>query len=96
MTEKELSTPKRVEEGALERGVPDEADLKLMRVISFGCGCESYYRYTCGLCRTVAQGEPEKFRKLVEMGMVKHGGYAPYYLTDEGMKLMRDRKLISW
>lgn len=63
--------------------------INLLQHARGGCSCESYYRYTCGLCRAVAEGEnTERWERLREHGLVKSGGYSPYEITDAGQAVL--------
>ena len=61
----------------------------ILSACSFSCGCESYFRYTCPLCRLVGTAPASQFKTLLDLGLIVFGGYSPYKLTEEGKRALK-------
>lgn len=67
-----------------EAGEVAKRTVKILSTVSYGCSCESYVHYQCALCRLISETEPLVFAQLCECGLIEHGKFAPYKLTQAG------------
>jgi len=53
---------------------------EVLKLAFFGCSCESYSKYQCLQCRSIAHGFLETYKyeikELEELGFIKIGGYS--------------------